>query len=714
MKKDNKKVIILSLILIILIGLYLSFNYINIEDIKQFFSNTYLNILSILFILLILYIVIFYNKGKTNELRYRDKLFATLVENTDTIYIMINSLDNKILYLSDNIEEVLGLKLLNDKINKKEIVKDILNIPILKSELRNWNRKDEYVSPMLSYDNPKYNHQTWIKIKIYPYNDKKNGYNVIQISDVSKDHDRQHLLITQTSDIKSREKQLNQITASSYDVEINLNINTHTYELKYFKLDMKYFGQEKSGNYNTDFNDIVRTYINTSDQEEVLKILSIDNFTKCVLEKKFDPISIRYRLGNKVKDNIWLESTAFFITNKDKVNISILTKNVTENAESIREQNILLQNTLNEAKEANNAKTELIKTISHDIRTPMTNIKGLSEELLNKKLDNNIKDDIENINESCNEVIEIINGLLDVSKIEKTLITKEEKKYNILQLFNKITEQTKDYIGTKNIKLSLDMDSNLPVILYGDSKRLNQILKSIINNSIKFTNEGKINISVRGEKIDNNVKLYITVKDTGCGIAEDKLATIFDKKADNNTGLLNVKNLIDLLGGTIEIESKLNEYTSVTITLIQKIIEDNKVREILQHNQTTQSFSLKGKKVLIVDDNALNLKVTSRILQSYDIETTLVESGEECLDYVKNSEFDLILLDQMMPGLNGVETLKKLKEIDGFNTPVIVLTADAMSGQKEKYIDAGFNDYLSKPIDKKELNRILKEYLKNN
>ena len=179
-------------------------------------------------------------------------------------------------------------------------------------------------------------------------------------------------------------------------------------------------------------------------------------------------------------------------------------------------------------------------------------------------------------------------------------------------------------------------------------------------------------------------------------------------------GINSVKKLMKLLDGKFEIESKVGEFTKVTTTFMQKIVEDNKVREMMHNNKIAEEFSLKGKKVLIVDDNKLNLKVTNRLLTSYELDITLLESGEECIELVKEqTNFDLILMDQMMPGLDGTTTMNKLKEIENFNTPIVVLTADAMEGQKEKYLASGFNDYISKPIDKVELSRVLKKFLKD-
>ena len=429
------------------------------------------------------------------------------------------------------------------------------------------------------------------------------------------------------------------------------------------------------------------------------------------LKYELDSLSIRYRIGNEIKNNTWLESTIFFITDKNNNMVSILTKNVTEDAASIREQNILLQNALNESKLVSKSKTELISTISHDIRTPLTNIIGLSDSLLDENLENKVKEDIKNINDSSNDMLNIIDGLLDTNKIEKKLLEKNEKNYSILKMFKKVETNAKEYIGDKQIKLNINLDNNLPVILFGDYIRITKAINEIVNNAIKNTDEGIIDIGVRGEKNQDNVKIIVEVKDSGKGMDESKLKTIIS--SDSSKGISSVKKLVELLDGTLEIESKENEYTKVNISFMQKIVEDNKVREMISNNKKAEKFSLKGKKVLVVDDNTLNLKVTSKFLSSYDVEVILLESGEECIDYInENNKVDLILMDQMMPGMDGTDTMKKLKSIKGFNTPIVVLTADAMQGQKEKYLDMGFDDYISKPIDKLELARVLKELVK--
>ena len=701
---NNKKGLLLS-ILLTLVLIYSNVSY--LTDCFKYHKTLNCLIMFLIFIISIITLISYFRRESNSN--SENKLFNSLVQSSDTVYIMIKSKNKKVVYLSKTVEEVLGIKR-SDK-SDDDIVYQILNIPMIKKELDNWDKLSEYVSQMIEYDNPKYNHKMWIKVKIFPYKEKNEEYYIIQVTDATKEHERQHLLISQATDIKARESTLNQITAKSYDLEMNINLTLNSYDLKYFKKDKLYFGEEKRGKYTEELKNILE-YINEKDRDLVYSNLNIEALKEHFSKYELDSVIIRYRIGNEVKNNTWLESTIFFITNRQKNVVSILTKNVTESAESIREQNVMLQNALNDAKLIDKSKTELISTISHEIRTPLTNIVGLSESLLNEKLEENIKEDIKNINDSSNDMLYIIDDLLDASKIEKKLIKKDEKQYSVLKLFKKIEISSKEYIGDKPIKLNVNLDSNLPVILFGDSRRITRALNEIINNSIKHTDEGIIDINVRGEKIDNNVKLIVEVVDSGSGIDETKLNSIISN--DSNKGIGSVKNLMELLDGKLEIESKVGEYTKVTISFIQKIVEDNKVRELMNNNKKAEEFSLKGKKVLIVDDNKLNLKVTSRLLTSYDLDITLLESGKECIDLInEQNNFDLILMDQMMPGLDGTETMNKLKEIKDFNTPVVVLTADAMEGQKEKYLNNGFDDYISKPIDKSELSRVLKKFLKN-
>ena len=208
------------------------------------------------------------------------------------------------------------------------------------------------------------------------------------------------------------------------------------------------------------------------------------------------------------------------------------------------------------------------------------------------------------------------------------------------------------------------------------------------------------------------VRLIIKIIDTGVGFKKEDLLHIFDKKDDNSIGLVLSNYLINMMNGKIDVSSTYNEGSTFTITIDQKVIAEKADKK----EKNTKPFKASGKRILLVDDNKLNLKVASKLLESYDVDIVEVSSGKECLDVLdKDTNFDLILMDDLMPNMSGTETLdiiKKIARIDGYYIPIVVLTANATSGNKEKYIEVGFDDYLAKPIEKDELNRVLKKYLK--
>ncbi|MEI3529933.1 MAG: response regulator [Bacilli bacterium] len=710
------------ILLVVLITLIFGGSYI-LNDIN--FSNiTLVNVIIIIIVVMILIVGVnmILSSRNNKELKSRDRLFNSLVQNSDTIYLMYEYKTKKIVYMSKNIPEVLAIDESENTEDYLNVINDIFKLPILKDSLRSWDEESDFVSQMLSYVNSNTLNKIWIKVKLYPTIDKKNHYLVILISNVSNEHEQQHLLVTQASDIKSREKQLNQITASSYDVEMNVNLTSGEFTLRNLKNDLKYFGDNRIGNYEYEINEIIDQYVNVNDAKEVTNMLSLNNLIKLAEESDLEPISIRYQLNGN--NNIWLESTIFFTNNKSEIIITILTKNVTENAEYMRIQNQKLENALMDAKKANKAKSEFLAIMSHEIRTPLNAIIGLSESALTEELPRTVHEDIESINSASNNVLQIIDGILDISKIETGNIKLVEKEYDVAKLFKNLETITIEQIGDKKINLEMDVAKDIPSKLFGDSGKLKQVMINILNNAVKYTSEGTIKVTGKCEKGRTNAKLIISVSDTGCGIERDKLGKIFDdsKKTDNKDyiegmGLTIAKNLIDLLKGEIEVESKVGEGSTFTVTVNQKIISDETIGQMTNYDpqkKRVNTFNASGSKILVVDDNKLNLRVAERLLKKYNIEVTLVESGQECINIINdNQDFDLILLDQMMPNMSGTETLHKLKNIKNFNIPVIVLTADAIVGKKEEYLNEGFDDYLSKPIEIDTLTDILKKHLKH-
>lgn len=718
MKNIKNKIILLILLITLIFGGSYILNDINFSNI------TITNVVIILLVIMILIIGVnlLLRSNQNKEIRSRDRLFNSLVQNSDTIYLMYDYKNKKIVYISKNIPEVLNIEKPEDESKYFDIIADIFKLPILKDQLRGWDEESDFVSQMISYTNPNNLEKIWIKVKLYPQIDKKSHFVIILISNVSDEHDQQHLLVSQASDIKAREKQLNQITSISYDVEMNINLISKEFSLRNLKNSLNYFGENRIGNYEHELDSILSDYINEEDIKEVSNVLSFDNLRKLSENNESEPISIRYRIKNS-NETTWLESTIFFTNNKGEIKVTILTKNVTENAEYMRSQNQKLENALVEAKKANKAKSEFLTIMSHEIRTPLNAIIGLSESALTEDLPRTVHEDIESINSASKGVLQIIDGILDISKIETGNVKLVEKEYDVIKLFKNLESITNEQIGKKDITLEMELANNLPAKLFGDSGKLKQVLLNVLNNAVKYTDKGTIKIIGKCETSLTNTKLIISVTDTGTGIEKDKLKKLFDdsKKTDNKDyiegmGLTIAKNLIDLLNGEIEVESKVGEGSTFTIIVNQKIISDNTIGEMKNYDpekKRVNTFNAEGKKVLVVDDNKLNLRVAERLLKKYNIEVKLVESGQECINLIKdNQEFDLILLDQMMPNMNGTETLKELKSITNFNIPVIVLTADAIVGKKEEYLNEGFDDYLSKPIEIDNLTTVLKKYLK--
>ena len=377
----------------------------------------------------------------------------------------------------------------------------------------------------------------------------------------------------------------------------------------------------------------------------------------------------------------------------------------------------------NEAEKANHAKSEFLSSMSHELRTPLNAIVCFSELLESKEgLDSESKDFAKDIVSASHNLLDLVNGVLDISKIEAGKMELINKEYNSQELFNSLSTMVIPRIGDKPIDFKTVIASDIPPVLKGDTGKLKQIILNLLTNAVKYTDKGFIKYRVEciNDFKNNQTKLIITVTDTGRGIKKEDIDRLFKKferlEEDRNTsiegtglGLAITEGLAELMGGKITVISDYGKGSTFKFVVIQEIVNV----EIKEKSSNTISFdynTFEGKNALIVDDSKLNLKVAENVLKNFLVTTESVTSGLECLSCVNSKKYDIIFMDIMMPNMSGVEVLRKLRE-NGVNTPVIALTADAIEGQEEKYMSEGFDGYISKPINKEKLSYVLNKYL---
>ena len=391
------------------------------------------------------------------------------------------------------------------------------------------------------------------------------------------------------------------------------------------------------------------------------------------------------------------------------------------------------------ANQANEAKSYFLSTMSHDIRTPMNAIIGMNEMILRDSNDENILMYSQNIRTAGNTLLGIINDILDFSKIEAGKMEIIDVDYNFVSLLNDLVNMVQRKADEKGLTFKLDVDKNIPRILHGDEIRIKQVITNILSNAVKYTKEGSVIFSISASKCEDEkdyVMLHVSVKDTGIGIKKEELDKLFiaferiEEKKNRNIegtglGMAIAQSFLNMMGSKIQVESEYGKGSDFSFDLKQKVVKwdplgdfDSAYRGFLSERKIYRAQFLAPKaKILVVDDMEVNIKVFVNLLSKTQIQIDTAESGDACIVLFKRNLYDVIFLDHMMPDKDGIETLKEMKmceDTPNRKTPVICLTANAISGMREMYINAGFDDYLSKPIDTGRLENMLLRYLPPN
>ncbi len=414
--------------------------------------------------------------------------------------------------------------------------------------------------------------------------------------------------------------------------------------------------------------------------------------------------------------------------NRVLVGYSIVFVDMTQSRKQLEQMKVLKAN----AENANRAKSEFLARMSHEIRTPINAVLGMNEMVLRESTEEDVKKYSMDIKTSAHALLGIINDILDFSKIEsgKMGIVPAEYQFNSMlnDLYNIFSLRTQE----KGLRFDVSVDSSLPSKLYGDDLRIRQVLVNLLTNAVKYTRKGTVSFEVTGERDGADVVLHFAVRDTGIGIRQVDIPKLFsaferiDEEKNRNiegTGLgMNISlQLLKLMDTDLHVESVYGEGTRFFFALRQGVVNaepigsfQERARKAAKEHSYHASFTSPEGEILLVDDNRVNRRVFCGLLKQTQVKITDVGSGRECLDHIRQKHYDIIFLDHMMPEMDGMETMQRMKEMEDNlckETPVIMLTANAIMGAKEQYLAAGFDDFLAKPIDQTKLERLMMHWM---
>lgn len=413
--------------------------------------------------------------------------------------------------------------------------------------------------------------------------------------------------------------------------------------------------------------------------------------------------------------------------NEELIKINSMLKN--EITERIKIEEALIKSK-SEAEQANIAKSQFLANMSHEIRTPMNGIMGMTELALMTELDDEQKNYLSMVKSSTTLLLRVLNDILDYSKIEAGKLDLEKMRFYIRDIIEEVVDLFFIAAAQKDLYIKVNVDNKIPQSLLGDPIRLRQVLSNLVGNAVKFTLKGGITIYVEMlEKLDSEIRLKFIVEDSGIGIAAEKIDKLFKRFSqvdESNTrefggtglGLAISKRLIEMMEGSIEMESSEGMGSRFYFTAVFGIIMDESIKDTDNHNDDvyTQITATDTKNILLVDDDEVSRNLTFILLKKKGFKVVTAENGDEAVKLFERDKFDLILLDVHMPQLDGystVDLIRKQEKLKATHTPIIAVTAHALSGEREKCINAGMDDYISKPIDVKKLYKLIDTWVKN-
>lgn len=397
----------------------------------------------------------------------------------------------------------------------------------------------------------------------------------------------------------------------------------------------------------------------------------------------------------------------------------------------LKETMVELEDAKEKAQKENASKSQFLANMSHEIRTPINAILGMNEMILRESEENSIQEYAQNIQSASEDLLSIVNEILDFSKVASGKMELVPVEYDVAALIRDCSTIVETRAAGKDLRLEVSCDESTPSKLCGDATRIRQIISNLLTNAVKYTPSGTIIFRIRWARDKEGIKLIASVEDTGIGISEENQKRLFDtferfdmEKNRNiegtGLGLSITKQLVDLMKGEIGVYSELGKGSLFYVEIPQKVVSMEPIGKLNQEVNVEQTKVDKEKyhapkaKILVVDDVRMNVRVIQSLLKRTKIQIDTATSGKECLALAAENTYDLILLDHMMPEMDGVETFQKLREdTTGLNyaTPVIALTANAIAGAKEEYKKLGFDDYLSKPMKGEELEEMIQTYL---